>query len=184
MARAGQHPDFSPDPFPPRSTPLVPALPPSRQTTPNRVFVNVIDGRHDGFWSRQISVVSGTLLDSIRKRPLDCFQQTRYDRTIGQWLHEQMDVLRHDDESEQLIPLPFDCPIKSLTKQLSPRIVRQQRHSPRTRESQLVAMPRLVVVLHPFPMPVAHRANQTVTLLDKPAVSPGVHVSSTVCDVF
>jgi hypothetical protein len=40
-------------------------------------------------------------------------------------------------------------------------------------ERQLVTMPRFVEVLDTFSVPIAHRAEHTVALLDKPAVAPG-----------
>jgi hypothetical protein len=78
------------------------------------------------------------LLDPEREGPLDRLEQQVEPRLMNRRIHEQVDVLGHEDEGDEVEVVPSDGAIHALGKHPLPIIACQQGHPAIARERDLV----------------------------------------------
>ncbi len=151
------------------------------KSSPNRVVVEVLQGRRNGLNRKYIPVETGALLpkpkarlprsfqhsqprqerralpcqnflDLLRERLLDS-SQIKTDRRIrSPRIDEQMHMFRHENKPDQFRRCLLASRVNASCQLLPPRVVRQQRHTTIAREGQLVYMADVVKMAYRLTM--------------------------------
>ena len=177
----------------PASTRPPPTVSLTTKPSSHRVGMNVVDCLQNGRLAKQIAIIPWPFLPEpkrrlprplpnrqlfeqptrttlqitlheIRSRPFHGSQIAGNRRLSTQWQRQQVNMLRHEDECDQLHVESLASRSDGVSQILPPTIVRKQWPTEVAGKGELMQMPRLMKMFHEFPM-TSHPGNLMPPLL-------------------